>query len=225
MRLVAKKILIPLLAIPCTAKASFSGFAEFSSDYIFRGISQNEGNAGFVVVSEYALNENIYLGLNANNLSISGAPEDMDPSVQNDLAIKYRTDINDNSRFFAEYYRYVFSSASDLDMNEFHLGATYKSAAFRYYFSDDFSSSGKKTHYFESSYDYEINDNLSIYAHVGYWDRNNAFGLSSYTNWTLVLNQKVKNVLLRYGYTGTTEIPEDEDNGDNRFFIALQLSI
>ncbi|WP_434029439.1 TorF family putative porin [[Pseudomonas] boreopolis] len=156
-------------AMPSAQAVTFGGSAAFTSDYVWRGSSQNQGNAAVQGGLKASADNGLYGSLWGSSVDFgdaAGASTEMDfvAGWSGSLAPDWALDVN--------FTRYQYpGSKADLDWNEVGATVTWK----RNYWlqlgvSDDALASGRAGSYAQIGARLPVNDALRFEALAGhYW--------------------------------------------------------
>lgn len=178
------------------AHAGVSGSVALTSDYIFRGISQNNQEPALQAGVEYAADSGFYVGTWGSNVSWLSDTVVPDDDISNSLELDfyggYRGKFNDTVGFDvgALYYWYPGDYPSGFnspDTGEIYFGITAGVFAAKYFYSvtdlfgyADSDGSG----YLDASVNWEFVPTWTLNAHAGkQWIENNED--FEYTDWKL----------------------------------------
>ncbi|MBU8977083.1 MULTISPECIES: TorF family putative porin [unclassified Lysobacter] len=183
-------------ALPNDAIAGVSGSVALTSDYIFRGISQNNQEPALQAGVEYAADSGFYVGSWGSNVSwLSDTPvvdNDISNSVELDFYGGYRGKFNDTVGFDvgALYYWYPGDYPSGFnspDTGELYFGisAGVFSAKYSYALTDLFGyADSDGSGYLDAAVNWEFVPTWTLNAHAGkQWIENNED--FEYVDWKL----------------------------------------
>jgi uncharacterized protein (TIGR02001 family) len=161
----------PAAAPDFTVTGSFG----ITSDYRFRGVSQNDLDPAFQGGFDLAHSSGLYVGTWGSNVSTWTAGTG---SFEMDLYGGYRTSVGDvGVDIGAIAYKYPGTTASGRsETEEMYVGLSYGPATFKTYYvlgKDYFASGGTDnsgTMYYDLSLSYEIMPKLVASVHAGYTD-------------------------------------------------------
>jgi len=208
------------------ANAEVSGSVTFTSDYVFRGISQTNGNAAVQGSLDWS-NDMFYAGLWGSNVDFGG-----DESVELDLYVGMTPttgpvswDIGVVGYFYpgagddgAEYDYYEGIVGASMDLTEqFSIGGVFA------YTPEYFADGGDGT-YWEINGGFAISDATAITAAYGVQDID--FASDSYSTWNVGLSHTMHGFNLGLMYSDTEDAFEngyvtDESNADGRFVLSV----
>lgn len=222
------KKLVSALALCGLATTSLSVLAEDSphtltgnlgltTDYVFRGVSQTQGEPAIQGGFDYSHASGLYVGTWASNVEwvSTGVPAYKDNnSMEIDLYGGYRGsagDIGYDVGLITYYYPGDETAATDPDTTEIYIGASWKtlSAKYSYVVSDHFvgwtTSTGGKTrgsYYIELNGSYDLGNGWGVLGHVGYQDVKDNDD-ASYTDWKIGVTKDVGFGVVTLAYTDT----------------------
>ena len=176
-----------------------------TSDYRFRGISQNNRSPSFQGGIDVAFKQGFYLGTWGSNVNKWTAG---DGSLELDLYGGYKTEVAGVAfDLGAIAYAYPGSGAYKANTQEAYVGASYGPAAFKVsrtlgnnYFASTYVSGGESargTMYYDLTLSQELLPKLTGSIHAGYTDKASK-GNTQYSNFSY----KDFNIGLAYDYNG-----------------------
>ncbi len=187
---------LPLVLAASAAHAGTSGSLALTSDYIFRGISQNDQDPALQGGIEYAADNGLYIGSWGSNISwlsdMSTPAAPISSSLELDVYGGYRGRFTDSVGFDvgALYYWYPgdfpsgFNSADTAELY-FGISAGVFTAKYSYALTDLFGyADSDGSGYLDAAVNWEFVPSWTLNAHAGkQWIENNeAF---EYADWKL----------------------------------------
>ena len=212
---IACAILLGLAPASESASAGVTGTAALTSDYVFRGVSQTNGDPALQAGFEFAADSGWYLGTWGSNISwlsdLSTAAAPISSSLEVDVYGGYRGKFSEALSFDvgAIYYAYPGdfpSSFNDADTAELYLGVGYSilSAKAFYAVSDLFGyTDSDGSVYLDLAANYGFADSWTLNLHAGkQWiESNESF---EYTDWKLGVTKALANGFsVAFAYTDT----------------------
>ena len=181
-----------------------TGNVAFTSDYVFRGISQTGGHTALQGGFDVAHTSGLSAGVWASN--ISWAPS---TSLEVDLYANYGFSLSKDFSASVGYLAYVYEGNSSLNTGEINasVSAYGFTAKLSHAVTDYFGIAGSGTQYYELNYAYEVAaiKGLSLALHYGVTDGKNA--ASNDKDYAIGLSYPVA------GFTGTVSY----SNGSGTF--------
>jgi uncharacterized protein (TIGR02001 family) len=181
-----------------------SGNVAFTSDYVFRGISQTGGHTALSGGFDVAHTSGLSAGVWASN--ISWAPS---TSLEVDLYANYGFSLSKDFSATVGYLAYVYEGNSSINTGEINasVSAYGFTAKLSHAVTDYFGIAGSGTQYYELNYAYEVAaiKGLSLALHYGVTDGKNA--ASNDKDYAIGLSYPVA------GFTGTVSY----SNGSGTF--------
>ena len=195
------------------------------SSYRFRGIDQTFGKPALQGGIDYSHSSGLYAGnWNSNVSSGAGFP---DGNLEMDFYGGYKTTFGDvglDVGAILYYYpgsdaRPVLSAKASngaVTNKEIYVGASYKFATLKYYYSfDDYFSlrgiksdgtitdkSTKGTSYLDLAMNYDLGDGWGVNGHIGHlWAKN--IGNGNYTDWKLGVTKDISGWVVGLSYIDT----------------------
>ena len=124
-------ILLATMAFGAKA-ASVSGNVGLTSDYIFRGQSQTQGDSAISGGFDLDAGKGVYLGAWASEVSYAGS----DADLELDTYVGWGTDVNGVS-INLSYVDYDYSGDSSLNGSEYQIGLGYEGFSFLHVLGQD----------------------------------------------------------------------------------------
>lgn len=154
--------------------------AAVTNDYVYRGISQTDGNPaiqGYLEL-DYGM---FYAGVWASNVDF------YTPDTEIDTSIGIRPEL-DNAAFDLGYVHYFYAVDTSPDYGEFYALAEYYATdsltlGGNVYFAPDYSQGDDTATYVEGTIDYALPGNFGISGGVGYQAFGSKLDLPDYTTW------------------------------------------
>ena len=150
-----------------------TGNVAFTSDYVFRGISQTGGHTALQGGFDVAHTSGLSAGVWASN--ISWAPS---TSLEVDLYVNYGFSLSKDFSASVGYLAYVYEGNSSINTGEINasVSAYGFTAKLSHAVTDYFGIAGSGTQYYELNYAYEVAavKGLSLALHYGVTDGKNA---------------------------------------------------
>ncbi len=149
-----------------------SSTVTLTSDYDFRGVTQTSEDPALQASLDYAFGEGFTLGAWASNVDFGPGT---DSNVEADVYGGYTKSYDNGFTWNAGFIYYTYHPGGD-HVNNFELavGGGYKNFGTKYYYSDDFSSSGLSAYYLEANYTQPLPKDFALSVHAGksggdYW--------------------------------------------------------
>lgn len=169
-----------VLAVPGMAMAeeasSFSANVGFTSNYVFRGISQTGTKPAIQGGFDYAHASGFYAGVWGSNISwLSDAGAATNASVELDTYLGFSASFAEGFTYHIGFLRYNYpgtyaAGATKADTNEIYgaLGYKWFTAKYSYSLGKTFGvPDAKGTNYLEINADFPLAESFTLSAHVG----------------------------------------------------------
>ena len=183
----ATMVLAVVLALPSTAQSlETSANVTLTTDYKFRGISQNDTGPALQGGFDLAFENGIYVGTWGSTVDFE-LTGNSNPAMELDYYVGYGGSITEAFSYDIGviYYDYPTADATnfsgegynkdrDLDYVEVYGSVGYQDLTVGYAFSDDYWQETGKFNYFYIDYDLELRAGWSYSFHVGYNDFSNS---------------------------------------------------
>lgn len=158
---------------PASASAfTTTGNLSYTSDYVFRGITQNGGKTALQGGFDVAHSSGFTAGVWASNVNWTNT------TLEVDLYANYGFSLTKDIAASVGYLAYVYEGNSSLNTGEINISATAYglTAKISYATTDYFGIAGSGTQYYELNYAYEIAaiKGLSLGLHYGVTEGKNA---------------------------------------------------
>ncbi|WP_353157590.1 TorF family putative porin [Salinisphaera shabanensis] len=202
-----KQLLIGCAAAVVTVSSASAMAAEasaniaFTTDYRYRGVSQTDRDFAIQGGFDYALESGLYMGTwasNVDNFNPSPVTGDNGAQAEIDFYVGYGLALSDHWAldFNVLYYYYPGASTAgdnnEIDFWEYTPGIAYSddnmSAAFSVSYSDDFYNESGDAFYYNTSFEFPLEEWLTLGAHAGYQtvDENDLY-FEDYADWSISL--------------------------------------
>ncbi|MCZ4336130.1 TorF family putative porin [Shewanella colwelliana] len=149
------------------AQAEVSGEIGVTNDYRFRGVSQTAGDFAVQAGIDYSMESGFFVGAWASNVD----DESYDSNVEVDIYAGYAGAFGEDDAVEYDvtltYYTYPGQDESSRYL-EATVGFYVADFHFAQWYTNNYANADVSTHYSELNYSYEIAENWSIDAHVGY---------------------------------------------------------
>jgi len=170
-----------------------SGNLAYTSDYVFRGITQNGGKTAIQGGFDVAHTAGLSAGVWASNVNWTGT------TLEVDAYAAYGFSLTKDITASVGYIAYIYEGNSSLNTSELNVSASAYglTAKISYATTDYFGIVGSGTKYYELNYAYDIAavKGLSLALHYGITDGKNA--ASNDKDYSIALSYPVA------GFTGT----------------------
>lgn len=166
MKNVTKVLLVTAMVAPFQAQAEVVGNVALTTDYVWRGITQNLEDPAIQGGFDYAAENGFYAGVWGSNVDFQG-PESLELDVYAGWSKEFESGIGVDIGFI-EYTYHGDENASDANFTEYYAGLSYAGFGFTYYVGDEFDDN------FEVSYGYDF-DKVSLSAVYGDYDSYNYY--------------------------------------------------
>ncbi len=166
MRKVSAGLLMGLMMAPI-ANAEISANFAIQSDYVWRGVSQNDGDPSVQAGFDYAHDSGFYVGAWGATVDFGG-PE----TTEVDLYGGWSTELDNGLGIdlgIIEYTYHGGNGADDSDFTEYYVGLSYAGFGVTYYAGDEFDDN------IELSYGYDFESGVSLGATYGDYDSYNFY--------------------------------------------------
>lgn len=197
--LLLSMLLLPL-RFPWAAEAS--GYVALTSDYVWRGATQSDGNPALQLAGELVFEPGIYAGAWASTMDIANSP-DRERDLQLNVYLGYGHEVNERWVVGGAVVSYNYPGQTgdvDYDYIEYHLTASFRDRFWlQYAYSPDLYHSGRDSHNAELYTEWAVGKSLLAGAGFGYYDVSELAG-SGYSYWELGITWPVSRFELDLRY-------------------------
>lgn len=201
---------------------SLTGSMTFTSNYVFRGISQTRNEAAVQGSLTYTpfINNGPYMNIWGSNVSFAGSAA----SLELDGILGWTGNLfNENLGYDISFGRYNYPRANELSYNEVIGSLTYSIFKALIGYSPNVYNSRAPGTYYNGSIDYNIPprytlfhiEDVSLQAGIGHYSLPLVAG-KSYNDYSVALNKKINIYTLTLQWTGTdgrnNNPPVDDDH-------------
>jgi uncharacterized protein (TIGR02001 family) len=186
-------------------ESNFSWNLAFTSDYVFRGVSQTDRKPAVQGGVDYSFGDSgFYVGAWASNVDYG----DGTPDIEVDTYVGWNTDLSDavNLDIMLTRYNYFGEDEQDfgnIDYNELIGVLTWSEMiAFTAAYTNDYANTGESSSYINVTGEWEVAESFTFSAGVGRTDFEDSDG---YTDWMLGVSRQFGpvNAALNYYDTNT----------------------
>jgi uncharacterized protein (TIGR02001 family) len=159
LRLASVSLLAAAIMAPA-AQAEITANVALTTDYVWRGTSQNQEDPALQGGFDYGHDSGFYAGVWGSNVNFGGA------STELDFYAGWGTELESGVGVDVGIIRYAYQGsdiASKLDFTEVYVGVSYSGLGFMYSFGDELGDQ------YEISYGYDL-ENVSLAAAYGSYD-------------------------------------------------------
>ncbi len=157
---IASASLLAAAMMAPAAQAEITANVALTTDYVWRGTSQNQEDPALQGGFDYSHESGFYAGVWGSNVNFSGA------STELDLYAGWGTELANGVGVDVGVIRYSYHGsdiASDLDFTEAYVGISYQGLGFNYSFGDELGDQ------YEISYGYDL-EAVSLSVAYGNYD-------------------------------------------------------
>lgn len=220
-------VLLAVLSIPAVA-AEFSGYLTLTTDYVWRGVTQSDGDPAAQLGGEVSFRSGVYAGLWGSTIDIdNGDGRQRDAEVNYYLG--YGHDLSARWALGASVVAYTYpGQAGPIDYNyeEYALSVNYDDRVWlEYAYSPDYWGLNIESHNVELISEWPAGEHLIVGAAAGYFDFGN-FLDDSYAYWDLGVTWPPNrfSVDLRYHDTsGAVFIVSTPDSAGARVVLSFRV--
>jgi uncharacterized protein (TIGR02001 family) len=165
-------------------ESNFSWNLALTSDYVFRGVSQNDRHPALQGGLDYSFGDSgFYVGTWGSNVDFG----DGSPDIELDTYVGWNTDLSDDFNLDVMLTRYNYFGAADgygsIDYNELIGVLTWNEMiSFTAAYANDYSNADISSTYFNVSGEWDVGNDFTFKAGVG---RSNFEDFDGYTDWNV----------------------------------------
>jgi uncharacterized protein (TIGR02001 family) len=208
-----------LMTAAAAAQAGVTGNVAFTTDYLFRGVSQSSNNAAIQGTMSYAHESGVYVTAWGSSIASSAGGLELDTllgyagkagDVSYDVGVmRYNyPGLNENTGGYVD----ASGNPVDTDYNEVYASVSFAGAKFGLNYSPDYFAESDKFLYSYLDYSKEV-AGIGLFAHVG-WNKfddevalNQALGggglEDDYLDYKFAVSKTVEGVVLELAYVGS----------------------
>jgi uncharacterized protein (TIGR02001 family) len=228
--MIKSRIAIAGALLAVTGAASAAGFSvtpTIATDYDFRGVSQTNPDQdgidpAFQLGVNYGFESGLYLGLWGSNVDFGPG----DPSIEIDYMAGFAGgDAAESFGYDVGIIYYTYMDASTLNTAEIYAGLSKGWFSGKLWFSDDYASTKNSGFYLEGNVAIPVPsvEGLSVLAHVGMFDMENA---GSATDYSIGVGYNFGKFATTLKYIdGSDGIRAASDSIDNHVVLAVSTTL
>lgn len=224
-----KAIAAVLLLASGTAHAQFSGTANLTSDYDFRGISLSAEDLALQGSIDWAHDSGLYLGAWASNIDYGP----VDGDIEVDLYVGFSGGSEDSFLFDAGIVYYTYPDSNDIEeYPEIYAGLTFGPFEVKQWYTNDYAGTDLDALYTEGNFSFELPRAFTLSLHAGY-NYGDAFDTvdSEYFDYSVGVGYTLQHfdLLLRWVDTDLDEgdfffSSDDLFNSEGRVILSVSTS-
>lgn len=203
---------------------STSASVALSSEYIWRGISQTDGDPAISGSFDYAHSSGFYAGTWASNYDF-----DDEASAEIDIYAGFSGEFGDSGiGFDIGVLRYMFPG-EDYNWNEVYGSLSYSIFTLGVAYSGDTLGTDEDGYYYSLDAGYDLPMGFSLYGGVGYYDADeNTFtaGIDDYSHYWVGVSKDLAGFTFDLSYQDTESDAEDiyGDRAEETFLFSVSKS-
>jgi uncharacterized protein (TIGR02001 family) len=224
-------LLAALLAASGTAAAedgphSFAWTAWATTDYVFRGVSQNDEHFTLQGAFDYSHESGFYAGAWISKVDFG----DAGPNAELDTYLGFSFPIGETLKGDVQLLRYNYiggNNGSDFEYNELIAKLTYADfITGTIGYSNDVFATGETGIYYALQAKHAWESGFTLFGGAGFYDLNDAYAAADgYVDWNLGVSQTFGPVEVALTYTDTDSDGSDlfGDIAGNRVFLSAKV--
>jgi len=186
---------------------STSASVAFSSEYIWRGVSQTDGDPAISGSLDYGHSSGFYAGVWGSNVDYGD-----DASAEFDAYLGFASEFGESGiGYDVGFLRYMFPG-EDYNFNEVYGSLSYSIFSAGVAYSSDTLGSGEDGYYWSLDAAYDLPIGVNLYGGVGYYDADeNTFttDVDSYAHYWVGVSKDVAGFTLDLSYQDADSDAED----------------
>lgn len=208
--------------------AETTGYLALTTDYVWRGVTQSDGDPAFQLGGEVRFEPGIYAGAWASTVDIANGPE-RQRDQELILYLGYGHELNERWMLEVAVVNYAYpgqTSNVDYDYFEYHLTANFRDRLWlQYAYSPDLYHSDRDSHNVELYAEWALGKSLLAGAGFGYYDVSELAG-SGYSYWELGISQPINRFELDLRYHDANRwVPIVSSSERDGARLALSISV
>lgn len=206
---------------------SYSGSANITSNYLWRGLSQTDNSPAVQASMELNSTVGIYAGVWGSNVNFNDSAYNTATS-EIDLYAGYKNSIH-GFNYDVGFLRYVYTRTTRIDWNEPYLRLGYKWFSAALHYSPNYSMTGEHSFYYNFGAHYTLPQqmitDLTLGTSIGRSEFSGVLSNANYTDYRVYATKGLtKNLNLTVEWTNTNINPSTNLN-DSHFAASLALSL
>ncbi len=203
---------------------STSGSVAFSSEYIWRGISQTDGDPAISGSLDYGHSSGLYAGVWGSNVDYGD-----DASAEFDIYLGYANEFGESGiGYDVGVLRYMFPG-EDYNFNEVYGSLSYSIFSAGVAYSSDTLGSGEDGFYYYLDAGYELPMGLNLYGGIGYYDADEetfTAGIDDYSHYWVGVSKDLAGFTFDLSYQDSESDAEDiyGDLAEETFLFSVSKS-
>ncbi len=210
------------MATGAAAEYELSANVAMTTDYVWRGISQNDEDPAIQGGFDFEHESGFYLGTWGSNVNASdpvtvrGEEVTLDSgSMELDVYGGFATELENGIGIDLGAVAYLFPGYDEWDTEEYYIGGSYDLFGLMLYYNNDADSM-----YYDASLDFELQQDAWLGLHVGYSDPDDG---ESATDWKVAVGKSLLGVDWEVAYTDT-DYDGSDGWADSRVFLTVSKS-
>ena len=209
--------------------ADLSGYLVLTSDYVWRGITQSDGDPAVQLGGDIAFNSGVYAGLWGSTVDINNGG-DRQRDAELTYYLGYNHDVGSRWTLGARVVVYTYPGQTgviDYNYEEVMLTVNFDDRLwFEYAYSPDLYKTGVDTHNIEAFTEWPAGRHLVIGAGAGYYDVSNLVG-DGYAYWEFGVTWPIGRFDLDLRYHDTDDwvpVISSPDRADSRVAFSVRIT-
>ena len=217
------------IAVSPAQSADLSGYLVLTSDYVWRGVTQSNGDPAVQLGGDIAFDSGIYAGLWGSTIDINNGG-DRQRNTELTYYLGYSHDLTTRWTFGASVVAYTYPGQTgvvDYDYEELMLTANYDDRLWiAYAYSPDLYNTDRESHNVELFAEWPAGKRLVVGAGVGYYDVSDLVG-DGYTYWELGVTLPISRFDFDLRYHDTSRwvpVISTPERADSRIAFSIRLT-
>jgi uncharacterized protein (TIGR02001 family) len=209
--------------------AELSGYLVLTTDYVWRGVTQSDGDPAAQLGGDIAFDSGIYAGLWGSTIDINNGP-DRQRDTEISYYLGYSHDVGKRWTFGISAVAYTYPGQTgtvDYNYEEYMFSTNYDDRVWlEYAYSPDLYNFDRESHNVEAYAEWPAGKHLIVGVGAGYYDVSDLVG-DGYAYWELGVTWPLKrfDIDLRYHDTSRwVPVVSSEDRADARVALSFRLT-
>ena len=221
-----------LAVLPTAAFAEgFNWNATLASDYLYRGIDQNDDQPALQLGAGYGFSNGLYIGAWGSNVDFGDGSTD----IEIDTFIGWSGELSDAGSLDVQLVRYNYlnePNGTDYAYNELITKVGFaENYTFTFGYTNDYFNAGDNSFYYNLGGSWGFAEHYTFNAGVGYTtihgDLKTVGGLENFVDYNVGVSRAFGPATVSLGYVGTNGAAEDNfgpDNSENKVLLTVGFS-
>ncbi len=212
---------------PAAVASEFTGIASLTSEYIYRGLAQSDGNPAFQLGLDYEFEAGIFVGAWASTIDLQSAVGERHTELDFYLGYHYESEAPLSATLTVLRYTYPGQTGShSYDYDEFLVSTTWREQySIEFGYTDNLYGLNRIARHWELRSEWPVANAWVISAALGRNDLS-AIGVSEYLHWDLGASARFSRLVLDLRWYDN-EPPDDfaaSISAGSQFVVSLSAA-